>query len=92
MAACTGFGFATMTTVPFLLVTSYHDDKLVSSELCVVGLVFVNFQVEICFVAGDVQCGIRCSSPVHFVSIRSDLCILQSLSCCMCTLQLASCC
>ena len=34
MAACTGFGFATMTTVPFLLVTSYHDDKLVSSELC----------------------------------------------------------
>ena len=31
MAACTGFGYATMTTVPFLLVTAYHDDKLVGS-------------------------------------------------------------
>ena len=30
MAACTGFAFATVTTIPFTLVTLYHDNKEVS--------------------------------------------------------------
>lgn len=35
MAACTGFAYATLTTIPFMLVTQYHDNKEVS--------VFLNF-------------------------------------------------
>ena len=30
LAACTGFGYATMTTIPFMLVTSYHTKKEVT--------------------------------------------------------------
>lgn len=31
-ATCTGFGFATLTTVPYLLLTSYHDNVEVSAS------------------------------------------------------------
>ena len=27
MAACTGFGYATVTTIPFMLITAYHEHK-----------------------------------------------------------------
>ena len=30
MAACTGFAYATLTTIPFMLVTQYHENKEVS--------------------------------------------------------------
>ena len=32
MAACTGFAYATVTTIPFMLVQKYHNDKEVSSD------------------------------------------------------------
>jgi solute carrier family 45 protein 3 len=34
MAAMTGFGYATLTTIPFILVTQYHADKEVGLIVC----------------------------------------------------------
>ena len=34
MASCTGFAYATLTTIPFMLVSNYHDNKEVRQFYC----------------------------------------------------------
>ena len=36
MAACTGFAYATVTTIPFMLVQNYHTNKEVMTQLLIV--------------------------------------------------------
>ena len=62
MAACTGFGYATMTTVPFLLVTAYHDDKLVRSWEYIVALVSRISDKN--FRSVFVICNVSCRNPL----------------------------
>ena len=42
MAAFTGFGYATVTTIPFILVTKYHNEKEVSTEGHILHRVFID--------------------------------------------------